>query len=133
MLSANDSMNAAATPGVIIGIVIFQNVRIGGEPRSIAASSSVQSIPRMRALTVIATKLRQNNVCEITIVQKPAADTLIEEQGEQRGTHHDLGRGERQHQEQIDGRTAAHSVAHERERDAGCPGRSPARRRSPPP
>jgi hypothetical protein len=36
-------MNAATMPGVISGRVIFRNVRSGGEPRSIAASSSVQS------------------------------------------------------------------------------------------
>ena len=36
---------------MIPGIVIFQNVRIGDDPRSIAASSSVQSVPRMRAFT----------------------------------------------------------------------------------
>ena len=38
-----------------------------------AASSSVQSVPRIRALTVSATKLRQNSVWAMTIVQKPRA------------------------------------------------------------
>ena len=42
-------------PGMISGNVIFMNVRSGGEPRSAAASSSDQSSPRMRALTVSAT------------------------------------------------------------------------------
>ena len=42
-------------PGVISGSVTFQNVRVGDAPRSIAASSSVQSKPRTRAVTVIAT------------------------------------------------------------------------------
>ena len=77
MLRASESRKAAATPGMIPGIVIRQNVRNGVDPRSIAASSSVQSVPRTRAFTVIATKLRQNSVWAITIVQNPrVAPTL---------------------------------------------------------
>ena len=51
----------------------LRNVRNGGEPRSIAASSSVKSKPRMRAFSVIATKLRQKPVWAMTIVQKPSS------------------------------------------------------------
>ncbi|GIU85770.1 MAG: hypothetical protein KatS3mg009_0285 [Acidimicrobiia bacterium] len=47
------------------------NVRSGGAPRSIAASSSVQSRPRIRAFIVSATKLTQNITCAITIVRNP--------------------------------------------------------------
>ena len=53
--SANASSAAARMPGVISGSVTFKNVRVGDAPRSIAASSSVQSKPRTRAVTVIAT------------------------------------------------------------------------------
>ena len=53
--SANDSRNAARMPGRISGSVTLKNVRDGVAPRSIAASSSVQSKPRIRALTVNAT------------------------------------------------------------------------------
>ena len=49
----------------------MKNVRSGGEPRSAAASSSDQSRPRMRALTVRATNDRQNMVWAMTIVQNP--------------------------------------------------------------
>ena len=50
---------------------------MGGDPRSRAASSSDQSMPRVRAFTVRATKLRQNRVWAITTVVKPrSAPTL---------------------------------------------------------
>src|SRR3954452_1285874 len=52
---ANDSRNAARIPGMINGNVTLRNVRVGFAPRSIAASSRVQSKPRNRALTVSAT------------------------------------------------------------------------------
>ena len=44
-------------PGTISGSVTLKNVRAGLAPRSIDASSSVQSNPRIRARTVIAMKL----------------------------------------------------------------------------
>ena len=40
---------------MISGSVTLRKVRVGVAPRSIAASSSVQSKPRSRALTVSAT------------------------------------------------------------------------------
>ncbi len=58
-------------PGVIIGSVILRNVRSGGDPRSAAASSRLQSMPRMRAFTVSATNDTQNSVCAMTMVVKP--------------------------------------------------------------
>ena len=58
-------------PGISSGSVILTNVRNGGEPRSAAASSSDQSSPRIRALTVNATNDRQNSVWAATIVQNP--------------------------------------------------------------
>src|SRR5437867_3948708 len=53
--SANDSRNAARMPGKINGNVTLKKVRDGVAPRSMAASSRVQSNPRIRAFTVNAT------------------------------------------------------------------------------
>ena len=55
-------------PGSISGSVTFVKMRTGPAPRSIAASSSVQSKPRSRAFTVSATKLTQNIMWAMTIV-----------------------------------------------------------------
>ncbi len=56
---------------MISGRVIRLNVRHGVAPRSIAASSSDQSKPRMRAFTVSATNEVQKSTWAITIVAKP--------------------------------------------------------------
>ena len=69
--SANDNIAAAMMPGMIIGSVTFQNVRRGLAPRSIEASSSVQSWPRTRARTVRATKLTSKPMWAMTIVPNP--------------------------------------------------------------
>jgi len=69
--SANDSIAAATMPGRISGRVTRRNVRSGGAPRSIAASSSVQSIPRRRARTVRATKATSKLTWASTIVPNP--------------------------------------------------------------
>ena len=53
------------------GNVIRRNVRHGDAPRSIAASSRVQSNPLIRALTVSATNEVQNMMWAMTIVPKP--------------------------------------------------------------
>ena len=53
--SAKDSIAAAAMPGAISGRVTLSTTRSGFAPRSMAASSRVQSNPRIRALTVSAT------------------------------------------------------------------------------
>ena len=66
--SANDSIAAAMMPGTISGSVTLKNVRVGFAPRSIDASSSVQSNPRTRARTVIAMKLISKAMCAIRIV-----------------------------------------------------------------
>ena len=58
----------------------MRKVRSGGEPRSIAASSSVQSKPRMRAFTVSATKLTQNMMWAMTTVVKPSVYVAVEEE-----------------------------------------------------
>ena len=55
-------------PGTISGSVTLKNVRVGLAPRSIDASSSVQSNPRIRARTVIAMKLISNATWAITMV-----------------------------------------------------------------
>ena len=52
---AKASSAAATMPGAMSGRVTLANTRNGVAPRSIAASSSVQSKPRMRARTVSAT------------------------------------------------------------------------------
>ena len=65
---ANDNIAAATMPGTINGSVTLKNVRTGLAPRSIEASSSVQSKPRMRARTVIAMKLISKATCAIRIV-----------------------------------------------------------------
>ncbi len=52
---ANASIAAAAMPGAMSGSVILVKTRAGVAPRSIAASSSVQSKPRSLARTVSAT------------------------------------------------------------------------------
>ena len=74
-------------------------------------------MPRVRALTVSATKLRQNRVWAITTVREPPLGAEVEEEGEERGAHHDLGRGERQDDQQVDGGAAVHPVAAERQGD----------------
>jgi hypothetical protein len=68
---AKDSSAAATIPGTISGRVTRLNVRQGPAPRSMAASSSVQSKPRRRAFTVRATKLVQNSTWAMTMVQNP--------------------------------------------------------------
>ena len=55
-------------PGMISGSVTLKNVRAGLAPRSIEASSSVQSNPRILARTVIAMKLISNATWAITMV-----------------------------------------------------------------
>ena len=66
--NANDSIAAATMPGTISGSVTLKNVRVGLAPRSIDASSSVQSNPRTRARTVIAMKLTSKAMCANRIV-----------------------------------------------------------------
>ena len=66
--SANDSIAAATIPGMISGSVTLKNVRVGLAPRSIDASSRVQSNPRTRARTVIAMKLISKAMCAMRMV-----------------------------------------------------------------
>ncbi len=73
---ANDSRAAARMPGVMSGSVTRLKVRHGVAPRSMAASSSDQSNPRMRALTVRATNEVQNSTWAITMVVKPRCTPL---------------------------------------------------------
>jgi hypothetical protein len=54
-----------------------RNVRHGVDPRSIAASSSVQSNPRTRACTVSATKLTQNMMWAMTTVVNPSSTLAL--------------------------------------------------------
>ena len=67
------SSPAARIPGVISGSVTRLNVRHGDAPRSMAASSSVQSKPRIRALMVRATNEVQKRMWAMRIVPKPRA------------------------------------------------------------
>src|ERR1043166_10124210 len=69
--SVNASIQAAATAGQISGNVIARNVRPGGQPRSIAASSRLRSNVTSRDCTTTATKHIVNVVCAIVTVQKP--------------------------------------------------------------
>ena len=104
-------------PGRISGKVTFQNVRIGDAPRSWAACSSVQSKPRTRARTVRATKLTWNITWAMTTVENPRVDVGVEEQRRQRRAEHDLGRRQRQHEEQVEPSGAAEPVAGEGDGD----------------
>ena len=107
---------AARMPGIISGNVTFAKVRNGPAPRSIAASSSDQSKPRRRALTVSATKLTQNMMCAIKIVVKLRVISRVMNRLASDEPEHDLGCGEREHEQEIDGCAAAESVARQRER-----------------
>ena len=141
---ANDSIAAATMPGD------DQRQRdpagtsgSGWRPRSIAASSRLQSKPRIRAFTVRATKLIWNMTWASTMVREAQVPAEVEEQGEQRRAEHDLGRGQRDHQEQVDAAGSPEPVAHQgdghqraedhgddrgqrRHLQAGAPGRRPA-------
>ena len=48
---------------------------------------------------------------------EPPRGAEVEEEGEERCAHHDLGRGEGQHDQEVDGGAAAHPVAAERHGD----------------
>ena len=101
---------------MISGSVISRNVCQGVAPRSCAASSSDRSNPISRDRTVTITNDRLNIMCAITIVVKPVATLEVEEHRQQRGAEHDLGRGERDEDEEVDRRAAAELVAHQRQR-----------------
>src|SRR4029453_17108673 len=117
--NANDNMAAATMPGTIKGSVTRTKVRNGGAPRSIAASSSVQSRPRTRARTVSATKLTSNAMWAMTIVPNPrfqprsrnsvSSDAPITISG-----------AVRQHEERLDELVASEALAHERNRHQGA-------------
>src|SRR5882724_10794822 len=69
--SAKASIQPDATAGQINGSVTVSNVRNGGQPRSIAASSRLMSKVTSRDCTTTATKHSVKVVCAITMVQKP--------------------------------------------------------------
>src|SRR5947209_11146358 len=69
--SAKASIQPEATAGKISGKVIEKNVRSGGQPRSIAASSRLRSKVTSRDWTTTVTKQSVSVVCAIVTVQKP--------------------------------------------------------------
>lgn len=75
--SANASSAPAAIPGAAIGSVTRTKVCTGPAYRSRAASSSLGSIDMTRALTAVTTKLRQNMMCAMRIVQKPSCAPML--------------------------------------------------------
>jgi hypothetical protein len=71
--SENDSIAAATMPGNASGSVTRTNAVNSVAYRSIAAFSRFGSMLATLALTVTTTKLRQNMMCAIKIVQKPSS------------------------------------------------------------
>src|SRR5581483_8691961 len=73
--SSSDNVKAstqpAATAGAINGSVIVRNVLSGGQPRSIAASSTLRSKLRSRDCTITVTKHIVTVVWASVTVQKP--------------------------------------------------------------
>ena len=63
-------------------------------------------------------------MCAIRIVQKPRlpAKPGDDEQGQQRGAHHDLGRGHRQEDQQVGRPTGRGTGAAPARRPSACPG-----------
>ena len=114
---ANDSNAAARMPGRISGKVTFQNVRTGDAPRSWAACSSVQSKPRTLARTVRATKLTWNITWAMITVVKPRVMSASRNNVASDDAEDDLGRRQRQDEEDVESLRAAEPVAGEGDGD----------------
>ena len=78
--SSSDSVkarrNPARTDGAMSGSVTLKNVRSGGAPRSIAASSSERSSVINRACTTTVTKHIVNVVCASMTVMNPRSSPI---------------------------------------------------------
>ena len=73
----------------------------GVAPRSFAASSSRRSKPIRRERTTTTTKLMQNMTWAISGVEPERGRAEDEEEGEERGAHHDLRGRHRDHDQEV--------------------------------